>query len=238
MSSLLDLPNNLFIYEILPYLSYPDLISFSQINSRVRDLVKTESIWLEKLKTDFPGFAKQDNQTYYQIYNQLYHRPKIPVYFNGDVVTRVTIYRKDLNYTDILNGIEGYSILYLNQRCDILAALNPPSYKAGKIPDLDQIKIVCITNCYSSGLSALASDENIIPIYLINGKIVDLRDGVGPILPYGLDYRSIDFDRLQNIYFFIVSKNNSPSLLDQSKDSYWYNTIEFLESINHEFISY
>lgn len=118
----LDLPDTLLIFEILPKLNLRNLLRLCQSNSKLNTLCSYDELWRTKVSNDFPNkIVKPENYTWREWYLSLATK-KIPMTLNGDVVGFTTLLYDnnniDLSYVfpDVNKLPDGdkYSLFLLN----------------------------------------------------------------------------------------------------------------------------
>jgi hypothetical protein len=87
------IPSEILANEILPRIPTSQLYRFCIGNKEYTNLCNSESLWIRKLQIEYPQFLgfRNPNMKYQDFYRLLYTSRKIPVYFNGDIITYTQI---------------------------------------------------------------------------------------------------------------------------------------------------
>lgn len=99
MSSILDLSDEVLIYEVLPRLPNNELVALCQVNRRINDLCWTDTLWQIKTLSSFPTYArtKPPDVTWRSYYRLLYTGRLLPIYYQGDRVGYVPFHHDIIN---------------------------------------------------------------------------------------------------------------------------------------------
>lgn len=107
-----QIPTDVLLYDILPSLSYSDLISLCQSNRDINQLCQNEKLWEMKLRQDFPDAPmKPNNVTVKKYYQLLTCALIIPIEFAKEkeqkighifIIPTITTFRSVLSQIDDL----------------------------------------------------------------------------------------------------------------------------------------
>lgn len=167
-NSILLLPDEVLIFEVLPKLPIESLVNFCQINQRINDICKNDTLWQLKTYNDYPDKInnKPELLLWVDYYNQLYKF--IPIYINGDIIgyrDKTDLINRDVNF----NGLE---IFLGDKNLKPIMIIQYPSnviVKTANINDLPLIKRILMIRGteYNQAIIArnICSDRSNKPIY-------------------------------------------------------------------------
>lgn len=201
---LLSIPDEVLLYEIFPRLPRYIMFKLSHLHSRFNNICNNDIVWQMKVTHEYHDISrfKHTDITWKDYYKSLLTAPKIPVYYNGDIIS----------YFDLFLDTK-----YIKADCVVpllKSSINAMKLPLGTMISPDMINIVFTDNGSTSCCTYQFCLE-FNPIIVVKYPIMTV------------DVKSMDFSDIRKILLFASDNFNEERSHMSDFDDRTSSVIEF-----------